>query len=177
MRVFVYEHVSGGGFSEEILDPSFAAQGFAMLFTMIRALKMGGHQVLVTRDSRLDAKLLPSDIECLEVADSSSWSETLRSACEIADLGITIAPEDDFILEKVIAIMRSTGLNIAGPDPNVARLCSNKVLFNRFLVKKSFETPKTTWGTPNELIDKAMIVIYNSKFAKIIILRAHSSVG
>jgi predicted ATP-grasp superfamily ATP-dependent carboligase len=160
MRVLVYEHVSGGGFAEDILDPSFAAQGFAMLFTIIRALKKEGHTVLVTRDSRLNAKLLPSDIECLEVVDSSSWSETLRSACEKADLGITIAPEDDFILEKVIAIMRSTGLNIIGPDPNVARLCSNKVLFNIFLAKKSFETPKTTWGTPYELINKADTIAY-----------------
>ncbi|MHA2161102.1 MAG: ATP-grasp domain-containing protein [Candidatus Thorarchaeota archaeon] len=160
MKVFLYEHITGGGLAGEAWDPSFAAQALVMQHTMSNALTSTGHDVLLAHDKRIDNKLLPKKAKIYEVAIPEDWQQKIASACEEADIGIVIAPEDEGILSSVMRIIRSTGLQVIGPDSTSIKLCSDKAncvgLFNDL----SVETPVTITGTKDRILNESESIEY-----------------
>jgi predicted ATP-grasp superfamily ATP-dependent carboligase len=86
MRIFLYEHISGGGLASEDLSPSFAAQGFAMLCTMARCFNHAGHEVSFCYDARIHEQVLPRAYQKERVSDESSWQAAIEVLSDSAGL-------------------------------------------------------------------------------------------
>lgn len=160
MKVFLYEHITGGGLAEEVWDPSFAAQALVMQHTMSNALTSAGHDVLLIHDRRVDNRFLPKRTESHEVANLDDWQHKIELTCEEADIGIVIAPEDEGTLSRVMKIIRSTGLQVIGPDSKSSDLCSDKVNCVSLFNDLSVEIPTTITGTKNRILNESGSIEY-----------------
>lgn len=154
MRVFLYEHVSGGGMSTEDIPPSFAAQGFAMLNAMARSLNHMGHDVLLSYDNRIDPKFLPGAKQAESVHNQESWIRALKTLSDNADLGVIIAPEDDGILVDVLQRVRNRGLEIVSPDTETVAYCSDKITSAGLFEELSLPVPRMVFGTVNDVLNE-----------------------
>ncbi len=155
MRAFIYEHISGGGLAEERWDTSFAAQGFAMLCTLVRCLNSAGHEVTITYDSRINELLLPSAARKERVSVESDWPQVVGALADDADVGVVIAPEDDGILTNVLAKIRSHGLEVLGPETETAAICSDKVKCSELYSELSIPAPVTVSSEVGRILDKS----------------------
>jgi predicted ATP-grasp superfamily ATP-dependent carboligase len=153
MRIFLYEHISGGGLASEDLSPSFAAQGFAMLCTMARSLNHVGHEVSICYDARIDEQFLPRAIQREEVTDEASWKNAVETLSDNAELGLVIAPEDDGILVEVLQVIRSRGLNVVSPETETVAFCSDKINTMNLFDELSLPVPKLIFGTINDILN------------------------
>jgi hypothetical protein len=77
MKVLVYEHITGGGFAGKPWDPSFAAQAFAMMNTMVHALDSDNHNVHMLYDERINTDSLPKVEKLTPVSNPNEWKEIL----------------------------------------------------------------------------------------------------
>ncbi|MFX0046226.1 MAG: ATP-grasp domain-containing protein [Candidatus Hermodarchaeota archaeon] len=160
MRVFVYEHITAGGLVEERWDLSFAAQGFAMLSSLARALNHFGHEVIVAFDSRINEMLIPHTVRRERVSNSSDWSEAIDSLSEDADCAIVIAPEDEGILTDVLAKIRADGLDVVGPDTETSAICSDKVKCTELYSDLSLPVPATVSASLDRILDESSGIEY-----------------
>ncbi|MHA2141692.1 MAG: ATP-grasp domain-containing protein [Candidatus Thorarchaeota archaeon] len=153
MRIFLYEHISGGGFASEDLPPSFAAQGFAMLSTMARCLNHAGHDVSICYDARINELFLPRTIQKKRVSDEESWLSAVEFLSDNSELGLVIAPEDDGILVDVLQTIRSRGLNVVNPETEAVAFCSDKINTANLFSDLSLPVPKMIFGTINDIMN------------------------
>ncbi|MFQ5832629.1 MAG: ATP-grasp domain-containing protein [Candidatus Thorarchaeota archaeon] len=160
MRAFIYEHISGGGLAEERWDPSFAAQGFAMLSSLSRCFDRAGHEVTITYDSRISELLLPHTSRRERVSGESDWPQVVRALSEDADVGVVIAPEDEGILTNVLSKIRSHGLDVVGPETETAALCSDKMKCSELYSELSISSPMTVSSDVGRILDKSSEVSF-----------------
>ena len=153
MRIFLYEHISGGGLANKALSPSFAAQGFAMLCTMARCFNYAGHDVSLSYDYRIQEQFLPRSIHREEISDEESWQTAIEVLSDNAELGLVIAPEDEGILVEVLQAIRSRGLNVLNPDTETAAFCSDKINSASLFEELSLPVPRTIFGTINDILN------------------------
>ena len=107
MRLFVYEHVSGGGFADELIPASVLSEGFAMLRTLMSDFKAAGHHVTTTLDSRIARLNPPIDADCVVPVPSCRETQAnIRKLSEQADAAYVIAPETEGILQSLVCSIR-----------------------------------------------------------------------
>jgi predicted ATP-grasp superfamily ATP-dependent carboligase len=153
MRIFLYEHISGGGLASEELSPSFAAQGFAMLWTMARCFNHAGHEVSFCYDARIHEQFLPRGNQKERVSDESSWQAAIEALSDSADLGLVIAPEDDGILVKVLQSIRARGLDVVNPETETVAFCSDKINTANLFEELSLPVPRMIFGTIHDILN------------------------
>jgi predicted ATP-grasp superfamily ATP-dependent carboligase len=147
MHVLLYEHITSGGFAEKLWEPSFAAQAFAMMNTMVHALNSANHNVHMLYDKRINTKLLPEVEELVEVSKANEWKDALFIECKNVEQAIIIAPEDDMILADAIKIAENSGVQIAGPNSESASFSSDKASCISLFENLNFKTPQSITGS------------------------------
>ncbi len=160
MRIFLYEHISGGGLASEDLSPSFAAQGFAMLCTMARCFNHAGHEVSFCYDARIHEQFLPRAVEKNRVTDEETWQAAIDTLSDNADLGIVIAPEDEGVLVDVLKAIRSRGLDVVNPDTETAAFCSDKITSANLFEELALPVPRMIFGTINDILNDSQDLNY-----------------
>src|SRR5690606_21129495 len=99
MRVFVYEHVCGGGWSHEHVVASLAAEGGAMLRALCEDLaRLPQVEVTTTLDARCGLAL-PAAVRVIGVESAAQANEEMLHQAVLADVTFVIAPE----LENTLA--------------------------------------------------------------------------
>jgi predicted ATP-grasp superfamily ATP-dependent carboligase len=144
LRLLVYEHVSGGGFSDELIPAGALSEGFGMLRTLVSDFKAAGHNVATTLDSRL-AKLnppIPADY-AVPVSSSKETQAKLRELSEQADAAYIIAPETDRVLQSLVALVEQTGTKSLNCSTGAIAKVSNKAGFYEAM-RKIAPLPETS---------------------------------
>ena len=130
MRVFVYEHVCGGGWSHEHVVASLAAEGGAMLRALCEDLaRLPQVEVTTTLDARCGLAL-PAAVRVIGVESAAQANEEMLHQAVLADVTFVIAPELENTLARQVRMLRQAGAGVVAPPDEVLELCSNKRLLS-----------------------------------------------
>ena len=136
LRLLVYEHVSGGGFSDEAIPVSVLSEGFGMLRTLISDFKAAGHSVTTTLDSRI-ARLNPpiAADNIASVFSSREISANLRKLSLESDASYVIAPETDGVLQSLLKLVQQMGIASLNCQVDAVKKMADKASFYEFMSK------------------------------------------
>jgi len=128
LKVLVYEHVSGGGFTGKPIPISILSEGFSMLRAIIEDFKAAGHSVTTLLDSRL--KMLNPPLKADSVVSASSLQDAtkaIRELSESADAAFIVAPESNQILQSLVESIEHTGVTSLNCSSSAIRSLSDKI--------------------------------------------------
>ena len=155
MKIFIYEHVSGGGFADKPISPSVLSEGFGMLRTIIADFKRAGHNVITIIDSRL-AEFDPP-LEAKIGAKISSYKEVqsaIDSFSQSADATYVIAPETNSALQSLVRTVENAGSNSLNCPSKVIEQVTQKPILYKNLKKLGLLAPQTkTFSCSNRIED------------------------
>src|SRR5688500_1228145 len=151
MRIFVYEHVSGGGFSGRPVPPSLAREGAAMRDALVADLAaLGTHDIVTTVDARfpIAASASARSIRSRATARLAEAPQARRRAqfnAVVAEVDAVwlIAPETGRCLERLAARVESAGKLLLGSGAAAVRRASDKTALARRLTRRSIRHPET----------------------------------
>ena len=134
MRIFVYEHITGGGLLDQALPVALAKEGDIMLHALLRDLgDISGVEVVVTRDPRLPALSFPVSVY---TPRSAAETERILERCiDIADAVWPIAPESGGALESIHRSVLKHGRRLLGSHPDAVHLTASKQATSRHLTQ------------------------------------------
>ncbi len=136
MKVFLFEHICGGGSLGEPIPPVFAEHGGAMLAAACADFARAGCRVTTLLDSRVNLSLKAS------VTVASKPLDALFDAMlDNADAALVIAPEFDGILENWLTRIERHGVRNLGCTSAAARLCGDKLALAEHLKMRGVTTP------------------------------------
>lgn len=125
-RIFVYEHVSGGGMASAPLPGSLRVEGQAMLQAMLQDLdRLPGVEVVATLDARLESRELPGEVH--PVARATEGQRLFRQLAGEAQGTLVIAPEIGGCLQHVSETVLDAGGLLLGADPRGVEVAGDKV--------------------------------------------------
>ena len=126
VRIFVYEHVTGGGMAGTPLPPGLLHEGELMLRTLVGELaSCPGVELLCSRDERLPS--IPG-IETIQVGPGDDWSAAFARGAGSADAVWPTAPETDRALEHLALQVERFGKTLLGCRPAAVRIAASKRL-------------------------------------------------
>lgn len=141
MKVFVFEHVCGGGMARQELPPDLAAQGGAMLEAAVRDLLHVGVQVRTSVDRRAELHLDGAQVEVVDPRQSlESVFDRIARNCDAA---LVIAPESDQLLEHCVARLEQLGIPSLGSSRCAIALCSDKLMLADHFRQAQVPSPST----------------------------------
>lgn len=157
MRIFVYEHLTGGGLLGDAAPPaSLMGEGLAMLTAVTQDFVAAGHEVRVLVDARLiDDKFagipesqvaalraLLAQCEVRRVASAAELVDRFGEFRAVADWSLIIAPESDNCLLNLQARARACGGRLLGVNAALCRLASSKTRTAEFLAAHGIAAPR-----------------------------------
>ncbi len=130
MKIFVYEHVTGGGHSALSLPNSLTRQADCVLSALVSdLLRLPDIQISLWRDARLQ-ELPYTGFDDLRVSqirverfDRVHWA----NAVEAVDAVWILAPETAGVLESLSTTVLQLGKTLLGCSPKAVRLCASKL--------------------------------------------------
>lgn len=124
MRVFVYEHVTGGAMRSDSPGAGLVSEADLMLRALLRDLgDVPGVSCFTTRDPRLPA--LPG-VECLTAEPGESPLALYRRGVVHADAVWPTAPESGGMLEQLGRLALDGGRRLLGTHPDTVRVTASK---------------------------------------------------
>jgi predicted ATP-grasp superfamily ATP-dependent carboligase len=124
MRIFVYEHITGGGMLDDPQIAALAPEGEMMLRALVDDLTaIPGVEATALRDARLSADL-PAAIHTVRTA-GEFWP-AFRHAAGEADAVWPIAPEQDGILARITREVIRCDRMLLGCRPDVVDIATSK---------------------------------------------------
>ena len=143
MRIIVYEHVSGGGYAQQPIQPSVLAEGFGMLRCVVSDFKAAGHEVTVLLDDRLSKLNPPIAADCtVPIFYHHEPKNFLKNIAKINDALYVIAPETDVALQSLVELAEATGKVSLNCESSAIANVSDKAALNETLQKLGL-APKT----------------------------------
>jgi predicted ATP-grasp superfamily ATP-dependent carboligase len=140
VRIFVHEHVSGGGLAAAPLPRSLRTEGWAMLRSIVTDLSRVNavRSVVTTLDRRLEGRLGELAMERVEVVLSGE-PEIERLFLRLAgecDATLVIAPESDGVLLERSRWALESGSRLLGSSPQALELAGDKLALSRLLAAR-----------------------------------------
>jgi predicted ATP-grasp superfamily ATP-dependent carboligase len=147
MRVFVFEHMAGGGEGGDPPSAELVAQGTVMLQAVVADLVRAGCAVTTTRDGRVSLNVSEARVTTLDPggAPAAQVDPHLRD-CEAA---LIIAPETDGQLAQWTRHLERTGAHNLGSSAEAVALCGDKLALAAHLQANDIATPSVS-GVPGE---------------------------
>jgi len=156
LKIFVYEHLSGGGLLAasanrlglDAATQSLLREGSAMRNALLMDLaETAGVQASALVDTRTIAKGAPSvapthAIDSVGVADFKQWEAAFDRLARDADAAIVIAPESTGQLEQLARRVISLGTPLLGPSLELIALTSNKQGTADYLTAYNIPVPR-----------------------------------
>jgi predicted ATP-grasp superfamily ATP-dependent carboligase len=144
LKLFVYEHVSGGGFANKSLPSSILSEGFGMLRTLISDFKTAGHSVTTMLDSRLATLNPPIEADYIVPISSSREAEAaFRKISESADAAYVVAPESNQVLQSLVASVEQAGVPSLNCRASAVGRVSDKAVLYEVLKRLGLPAPET----------------------------------
>ena len=124
MRIFVYEHVTGGGYAGEAL-PAFLADGEVMWRAMLADLTaITGVEVISLRDDRLAPPAMPG--ARVIATRAATFADDFRHCLDAVDAVWLLAPESGGLLEALSQAVLRAGKRLLGCHPQAVRIAASK---------------------------------------------------
>jgi predicted ATP-grasp superfamily ATP-dependent carboligase len=146
LRIFVYEHVTGGGLAGRPLPHVLAREGLAMRTALIEDLAATRqHDIVTTMDARV-ARAVPRGVQAVDVAAGGGdevRTATIDAVVNGADAVWLIAPETRRCLERLTARIERSGKTLLGPGAGAVRRASDKSRLPRRLARLGIAHPDT----------------------------------
>lgn len=131
MKLFVYEHVTGGGLAEAPLPSSLAREGAAMLRAVLADLAaVSGVSVVATVDERLAGSFPPELTDRVELVVARTRADMCESFDRLAsctDGSLIIAPETEGVLLERTLRASELGARVLGSSAAAIRMTSDKL--------------------------------------------------
>jgi hypothetical protein len=144
LKILVYEHVSGGGYSGQPLDLSVLAEGFGMLRTLVADFKAAGNDVTVLIDARISKLNPPIAADCIVPFVSSKKNQNfLLNTAKINDAVYVIAPETGQTLQSLVTLVEQTGKISLNCDAGIIGQVADKTALYGKLRKQGLRAPET----------------------------------
>ncbi len=148
MRIFVFEHIVGGGELHAPLPYALATQGAAMLTAAVLDFQRAGHDVITTRDMR--ANLAFQNNQTFTLMPGDDVEEAFDRAAQLADAVLVIAPESSGLLGQWTRRLEQSGVPSLGATFPAIELCGDKFSLYEHLAAHDIPTPRTVLE-PSEL--------------------------
>jgi predicted ATP-grasp superfamily ATP-dependent carboligase len=116
MKILVFEFATATGSD----DPSFIAEGHAMLYGLLEDLKDFKTYHLISNDSQL------MNTQSIPVTVNGDLDEWLRNNIHNYDACFPIAPEENNLLHDLTSIIEEQGVTVLGSSSNAVKLTTNK---------------------------------------------------
>lgn len=156
MRVFVFEHICGGGLADRELDSMLVWEGGAMLRTAVEDFRAAGAEVVTCLDARVPLTLEGAAVEAVpRGADLTAVFDRLARS---ADATLVIAPEFDRLLETYARRLVDLGVRSLGSAPAAIAVCSDKLEMSRTLLAAGVPALPTHAGLPDLGAGEAVVV-------------------
>ena len=148
-RIFVYEHITGGGLADQALPASLVREGKLMLEAMVDDLiTVGGMEIVVTRDWRLGPMRQPA--HTLRVGPGENLDVVLRRGLNEADAIWPVAPESDGVLERVCRFAAAYGTSVIASTPGAIQVSASKSATSELLARHGIAVVPT-YRSPAEV--------------------------
>jgi predicted ATP-grasp superfamily ATP-dependent carboligase len=116
MKILIFEFATAKG----LYDPSFIAEGHAMLYGVLEDLKDLDTYHLISNNSRImDSQSIPVIVD----GDLKEW---LKDNVQNYDACLPIAPEENNILHDLTLIIEENGVTVLGSSSKAVKLTTNK---------------------------------------------------
>ena len=141
MRIFVGEYVCGGGLSGTDLScipTSLRREGAAMLQAISTDLSKFS-ETTVPVDPRFDLMIDATNV--VEVSGDQPMFAQWVSAAKDCDSAIIVAPENDGVLAKLVAMLRAGGIDVIAGSGDFLRVASDKLLTAKCLLSAGVSHP------------------------------------
>ena len=123
MRIFVYEHITGGGMLDDPRMAVLATEGDLMLRALVDDLRaIDGVEVSILRDFRLNADV-PAEIRIVRPGE---FQVVFGQAVDACDAVWPIAPETDGILFRLTQEILLRGRRLLGTRPDAIAIAASK---------------------------------------------------
>lgn len=143
-RVFIYEHVSGGGFNNKEIPLSLFSEGFGMLRVIIEDLKALNFEVKTMLDYRIFrmGNLLICDY-IKEIKREMNIVKEFKATIKDCQFVFIIAPEFSKILYNFTKIAEDMGKTLLSMNTAPILIGSSKLQTYDFFKKSGVLTPQT----------------------------------
>ena len=126
MKIFVYEHITGGGCLDAPLPEGLLPEALLMLRALVADLAdIESTRVIGLRDHRLPASSLPANWTA--VRSHSHWQASIDEAIRTSDATWPIAPETGGILEDISRRVLRAGRTLLGSSPEAIQVAASKL--------------------------------------------------
>ncbi|MGH8750111.1 MAG: ATP-grasp domain-containing protein [Burkholderiales bacterium] len=137
MKIFAYEHITGGGLLDQALPPQLAREGGLMLEALLRDLSdipdIPDENIITSRDPRLPA--FDFSVQTLIPRNPDEASRMFNEGVERADAVWLIAPETQGLLERLSRKVLAQKRILLGSRPDAVWLCGSKLATSRHLAR------------------------------------------
>jgi predicted ATP-grasp superfamily ATP-dependent carboligase len=141
VRIFVYEHVTGGGYAGRDVPMSLAREGVAMRTALLADLAaLDGLEIATITDRRF---LRPAPAGVTMVPVESRSSRAAGALMRWADAVWVVAPETDGCLARLATLVERRGKRLLGSSAPVVRAASDKAALASRLALAGLPHPTT----------------------------------
>ncbi len=142
--IFIFEFVSGGGFSQVEIPSSLFCEGFAMLRSIIEDFKNLGFHITTLLDSRIEflSHYMKVDVvKSVELEEDflKKYTDCVRSS----NYCFVIAPEFSNILYNLTKIVKTNKKKLLSIDLNGVKLGASKLETYKFFIANGINTPES----------------------------------
>ena len=142
--IFIFEFVSGGGFSQVEIPSSLFCEGFAMLRSIIEDFKNLGFHITTLLDSRIEflSHYMKVDVvKPVELEEDflKKYTDCVRSS----NYCFVIAPEFSNILYNLTKIVKTNKKKLLSIDLNGVKLGASKLETYKFFIANGINTPES----------------------------------
>jgi len=143
-KLFVFEFVSGGGFSQVEIPSSLFCEGYGMLKSIITDFKTFDFEISTILDYRISflSNYLRADIVVF-VDNKDNYIEQFKRTIKKCQMCFIIAPEFSNILYDLTKIAKDNGKKILSIGLEGVELGSSKFRTYEFFKKNKINTPQT----------------------------------
>jgi len=128
MRIFIYEHITGGGLAGKAIESSLLPEGFAMLNAIVEDFREIGQEVVITLDSNLS---MMQDYlnahKIIKISGEEEMEEKFEATMANSDAVLFIAPESDSISYELARKVEKAGRLLLGPSSEAIKIAGNKI--------------------------------------------------
>jgi len=141
MRIFIFEHMCGGGLIDRDLPDRHVRQGAAMLKAISSDFIALGVDVMTTLDERVELDL--DGAQVLTVRHGDRVDDVIDQLAAETDRALVIAPEWIGVLEHWTTKLTASGARRLGSSPEAVTVCADKYLFAQRLAQLGVPAPQT----------------------------------
>lgn len=136
MRIFIHEHITGGGLAGASLPGSLATEGRAMLFAIAEDVAaLPGASAVITLDRRVEPPPPCASLAVVRIRGKDEARSRFRELAACSDGTLVIAPETGGVLAATVRAVREAGGRHLGSPAEAIERASDKLFLPAILGK------------------------------------------